>query len=424
MCAAKKGKPPTERAYGRLTMLERKDIERALGRGEPCRKIARGLGRSPSTVKREVDRHRFVTSPKSLRGEPAPEDLGGACPKLGAWPRCCNGCSHKGGYGCSRKPKVAYVAKWAQATADAELSESRSGIDETEESAEAKLRALREGTGRGLSPAQIALMGGPPASTGYRWIDRGYAEMTNLGNLRRKTGYRLCKKRKRAVTRHSPSRSHAAFLALGEDACAAAWEMDTVEGSAADSARLLTVLHRPSRFQAALLIPDGTCGSVLAALRSLSEALGGPAAMRRVFGTVLTDNGSEFADEAAIGAVLGERPGEVRLFYCDPRQSQQKGACERNHVEIRKMLPKVSGIRFDLLTGADVSLAMSHVNSEPRGALAWGRPVDALEAAFGDDARALMAALGVEAVGIDAIDLTPGLVGRAREERGDPPLTG
>ena len=28
---------------------------------------------------------------------------------------------------------------------------------------------------------------------------------------------------------HSSRRSHASFLALGEDACAAAWEMDTVE---------------------------------------------------------------------------------------------------------------------------------------------------------------------------------------------------
>ena len=71
--------------------------------------------------------------------------------------------------------------------------------------------------------------------------------------------------------------------------------------------------------------------------------------MARVFGAVLTDNGSEFADEGAIAALLGEREGETRLFYCDPRQSQQKGACERNHVEIRKLLPKGAGIRFDRL---------------------------------------------------------------------------
>ena len=35
------------------------------------------------------------------------------------------------------------------------------------------------------------------------------------------------------ATSHSARRSHASFLALGEDACAAAWEMDTVEGAGA-----------------------------------------------------------------------------------------------------------------------------------------------------------------------------------------------
>ena len=72
--------------------------------------------------------------------------------------------------------------------------------------------------------------------------------------------------------------------------------MDTVEGAGRDSARLLTLLHRPSRFQLALPLPDGACASVLAALSSLRGVLGEDGA-RRAFGAVLTDNGSEFADE-------------------------------------------------------------------------------------------------------------------------------
>ncbi len=65
--------------------------------------------------------------------------------------------------------------------------------------------------------------------------------------------------------------------------------------------------------------------------------------MRRVIGHVLTDNGPEFADEDGIARLLGERDGETRLFYCDPIRSDQKGACERNHVEIRKLLPRGAG---------------------------------------------------------------------------------
>ena len=67
---AKKGKSPRERAYSRLTRHERNAVERMLDRGKGAREIARELGRSPSTVANEVARHRFVTAPRSMYGEP------------------------------------------------------------------------------------------------------------------------------------------------------------------------------------------------------------------------------------------------------------------------------------------------------------------------------------------------------------------
>lgn len=119
---------PSGRSYGRLTRHERNAIERMLDRNRSAREIAAELGRSPSTVTREVAAHRYVTAPRSRYGEPAPEDLSGACPRLAAWPRCCNGCSHRRGYGCSRRPRVFYSARRAQEAADAELSSSRSDL--------------------------------------------------------------------------------------------------------------------------------------------------------------------------------------------------------------------------------------------------------------------------------------------------------
>ena len=173
----------------------------------------------------------------------------------------------------------------------------------------------------------------------------------------------------------------------------------------------------------ALPLPDGACASVLAALSSLRGVLGEDGA-RRAFGAVLTDNGSEFADEGAIAALLGERDGETRLFYCDPRQSQQKGACEKNHVEIRKLLPKGAGVRFDRLTAADCALLMSQVNSEPRGALGFLTPARVLRMALGEDASALMDAFGVEELAPGELDLTTGCIDRARAARGEGPLAG
>ena len=131
---------------------------------------------------------------------------------------------------------------------------------------------------------------------------------------------------------------------------------------------------------------------------------------------VLTDNGSELSDEDGIARLLGEAAGETRLFYCEPRRADQKGGCERNHAELRKLLPKGRGIRLDRLTRADAGLVMSQVNSEPRGKLAWRTPSEMLLAAFGENARALLGAFGVEMLTPSELDLTPGCVERARAE--------
>ena len=421
----KKGrKRPSERAYARLTRHERQTIARMLDGGRSCREIAAELGRAPSTVANEVARRRFVTAPRSLAGEPAPADLSGACERLQRWPRCCNGCRAARIRSCTMRPRVRYDARMAQRAAEEELSAARRGIDETELTVASKLDAIREGLRRGLSPEQIAGTRpelGLSASTIYRWVAAGYAGMTNL-ELRRKVGYKPRKRRApRRKAPHSRRRSHGEFERLPGDVRASAWEMDTVEGSAADSARLLTLYHRPTSFQLAIPVADGTCEAAKAGLGLVRDALG-PDGVRRVFGLVLTDNGPEFADEAAVAALLGEREGETRLFYCDPRRADQKGGCERNHVEIRKMLPKGRGLRLDRLTRADAALVMSQVNSEPRGKLAWRTPAEMLVAAFGDDARALMAAFGVEMLAPSELDLTPGCVERARAGRGEAPL--
>ena len=111
-----KKKAPSERACSRLARHERQAIERMSDRGKGCREVARGIGRAPSTVANEAERRRLATSPRALRGEPAPAagELAAACPRLASWPRCRNGCSKRWGYGCSRRPKVFYDARMAQ----------------------------------------------------------------------------------------------------------------------------------------------------------------------------------------------------------------------------------------------------------------------------------------------------------------------
>ena len=57
------------------------------------------------------------------------------------------------------------------------------------------------------------------------------------------------------------------------------------------------------------------------------------------------------------------------------RASNQKGGCEKNHTELRQMLPK-GMLSFDDLTSCDMAAGMSHMNSNPRRSLAGLCPID------------------------------------------------
>lgn len=409
--------------YRRLDKADRIAIERGLDKRKPCRQMARELGRSPSTIADEVARNRTVCRGpnKGGRAAKAPDD---SCPKLLEWPCCCNGCRFRR-YHCSRRWRCEYSAARAQALADAELRESRMGVDRGEAEFERAMGLIRSDVARGLSPQQIALTRaaevGASASTIYRWIERGYAGMSSL-ELRRKCGY---KPRSRAKpprqTAHGAARSFAAFMELPEEERAAACEMDTVVGLRSDRRCLLTLYLRAFRYQLALPMPDKTAASTGSALDMLEKAA--PKAFRRLFPLLLTDNGAEFADcEGIERSSLDPAARRCSVFYCDARQSQQKGGCERNHVEVRKILPKGRGIGFDRLGGRDCAALMSQLNSEPRPSLGGMCAIDMLLAALGADGRELLDALGVEEVPYEELNMTLGAIEADRRRRGEEPL--
>ena len=93
----------SQRAYPRLTLDDRRGIERGLDKGDSAREIARRLGRQPSTVTREVRWNRVYAAPRDLAGERFPEEAPeGACDRVKGSLRVCNGCN-KRRCGCSRK---------------------------------------------------------------------------------------------------------------------------------------------------------------------------------------------------------------------------------------------------------------------------------------------------------------------------------
>ena len=324
----------------------------------------------------------------------------------------------------TRRQRMEYKAALAQAASEKTRSESRRGINRREEDFERIAFEIRSAILDGKSPEQICLAKphlGLAPSTLYRWAERGYFSMSPM-DFRRRVGYRPRKgQSERRPTSHGEERSYAAFCALPEEQRARACEMDTVLGKARDEQCLLTLFLRPCKVQPVLLLPKKASGAVASALDSLERAMG-KHPFKRLFGIILTDNGVEFADTAAIEASAFGGDARCKVYYCDVRASQQKGACERNHVELRKMLPKRRGISFDDLTERDCAFVMSHVNSQPRPSLMGMSPLGMLRAADEEARDALCVALGMEEIPFDALALTLDAVNAQRAERGLGPL--
>lgn len=422
---------PRRKRFCRLDVRERRAIEHGLDGRSSCRSMAADLGRSPSTVHDEVVRNRVVTKGPG-RGDNVDSTDGSAapsgqrvCPRLLAWPYCCNGCAYRR-LRCSYRWRCEYLAADAQAFAEEDQVEPRRGVDMDAERFELAVSLMRSDLARGLSPQQIAQARagevGVSKSTIYRWVEEGYGGMTNA-ELRRKVGYKPRRREgARRATHHGAERSFDAFMALPGEERARACEMDTVVGLATDSQCLLTLMPRPCKVQLPLLMGSKTKEATVARLDDVERAVG-LGAFRRLFGLVITDNGGEFEDAEGIERSC-TREGErrCRVYYCDPMRSQQKPCCERNHVEVRKMLPKGRGISFDGLDETDARFVGSNVNSEPRPSLMGLSPLAMLRAAEPAVADAIADRLGICELPYDELDLTLGAVNRERAQRGLPPL--
>ena len=205
-------------------------------------------------------------------------------------------------------------------------------------------------------------------STIYRWVAAGYDGMTNM-ELRRKVGYRPRRRAAvRAATRHSARRSYAAFLALRGRTRAprpGRWTPSRAPGRTRPACSRCSTAPAGSSWRSCS--GEKTSGCVAAALEGVRAVLGADGT-RRVFRAVLTDNGAEFSDEGAIAAPprRGARRDEAVLLR--PAPQRPEGRLRAQPRRDQEAAARGAGLRFDRLSPADTALAMSHVNSEPRGA--------------------------------------------------------
>lgn len=139
------------------------------------------------------------------------------------------------------------------------------------------------------------------------------------------------------------------------------------------------------------------------------EGLCGEEGFKRAFGLILADRGCEFEDAGAI-----ERGGRCSVYYTDPQRPDQKGGCGKNHVELRKVVPKgtsIDGLDLDPWLVAGIC---SHVNSSLRLAIGDASPMALARAAL---PPSLLDGLGLELIAPGDVETRPELAERLRRER-------
>ena len=340
-----------------LTLSDRNDIQLGLERGETFKTIGQFILKDPTTVSKEVKRNKQIRDSTS-------NNL--PCSLLDKPPFVCNGCS-KRRQNCGYQ-KIFYLAKQAQKQYEQTLVEAREGTPLNSQTFWDMDKIISEGVKKGQHIYHILKTHNldVSSSTVYRHIRKGYLSIAPIDLTR-------AVKFKERRTSNLPSipkeakkgRSYEDFqnyLALNQ---LNSWlEMDTVMGRTGGKV-LLTFNLSFCNFIFARLLENKTALEVTKHLYDIKNTLyEADKDFFQLFPVILTDNGGEFA---RVKDIEMDIRGEIKLFFCDPNRSDQKGRIEKNHTLIRDILPK--GTSFDNLTQEDINLVCSHVNSVKRAAL-------------------------------------------------------
>lgn len=150
------------------------------------------------------------------------------------------------------------------------------------------------------------------------------------------------------------------------------WETDLVIGKKSGNDQvLLTFLEWKTRDFSIIRLPDKSADSVLEAFQKMQTELGD--SFSKVFHTITTDNGSEFARLAEL-----ETGTSTKVYFTHPYTSCEKGSIENHNGLIRRFIPK--GRRISDYSEDDILAVELWANSLPRRILGYKTPDEAFEA--------------------------------------------
>jgi len=330
------GITPAERRRAPLALglEEREEISRGVAAGQSIRRIARGLGRSPSTVSRELRRNGGCTAYRASDAE------------VRAWER-------------AQRPKPCRLARhpelrWrvAQKLALQWSPEQISGWLKREFPADGGMQISHETIYRSLFVQT-----------------RGVLKKELMAQLRRARQMRQAKggTAKNGLGQIANAVSIRERPAEAEDrAVPGHWEGDLLSGS--NNTHIATLVERHTRYAMLIKVPSKDTSTVVGALSKHVRKL--PQELRR---SLTWDRGKEMADHKAFTFATN-----VQVYFCDPRSPWQRGSNENTNGLLRQYFPK--GTDLSAYSQAYLNRIALRLNQRPRKTLGFETPADKLRA--------------------------------------------
>jgi IS30 family transposase len=144
------------------------------------------------------------------------------------------------------------------------------------------------------------------------------------------------------------------------------WETDLVVGPSRGALQVL--VERQTRYSRLRLVPHRTSGACRVALTVILSSI--PASLRR---SITYDNGGENAEHQTLNDDF-----DMRSYFCEPYHSWEKGTVENTNGLIRRYFPK--GIPLEAYLEPRVERLEHWLNDRPRKVLQFKTPREAFEA--------------------------------------------
>lgn len=318
-----------------LSLVEREEISRGISAKLSIRQIAKQIGRSPSTVSREIARNGGRSCYRALAADRA------------AWLR-------------ARRPKPCKLALEPRLK---RLVAQKLRLDWSPEQISGWLKKMHPDD----EDMQVS------HETIYRTLfvqTRGLLKKELMKHLRT----RRTRRRAKAADRSKQGRGQIVEAvsirerpAEAEDrAVPGHWEGDLLAG--ANNSHIATLVERHSRYTMLVKVAGKDSESVVAALAKQIRRL--PTELRK---SLTWDRGREMAKHKDFSLAT-----RVQVYFCDPRSPWQRGSNENTNGLLRQYFPRGADLRK--YTQAELSQVAKRLNQRPRKTLDFETPGERLNA--------------------------------------------